>query len=96
MSMRDLENRAGNIATMLADLVRQGDGARSLVRQALMANGDNSSRALAEAERISCAPELYLGVCRVLSRWIGDVHRELNMPVLEENAPPQLPPSGKR
>lgn len=51
--MRDLENRAGNIASMLVDLVRQGEGARSLVRQAMLADGRNSTRHLESVEGIA-------------------------------------------
>ena len=70
---RLLEDRAGQLATMLTAMTHKGHAARQFARGVLIANGETGTARLDEAETVTCPlPEL-LAVAKMLETWVYDV-----------------------
>ena len=72
---RLLEDRAGQLATMLTAMTHKGHAARQFARGVLIANGETATARLDEAADVVTVPlpEL-LAVATMLEKWIADVY----------------------
>ena len=92
---RLLEDRAGQLATMLTTMTHKGHAARVFARNVLIANGETATARLDEAETVAAPlPEL-LAVATMLEKWCCDVRALAGVEHGEELAR-QLPPKGAR
>lgn len=88
---RLLEDRAGQLATMLTAMTHKGHAARTFARNVLIANGETSSSRLDEAETIGAPMPELLAVAKMLETWVYDVRALAGSEHGEELAR-QLPP----
>jgi hypothetical protein len=77
MGLKQLEQRAGMLASVLQSLVSQGEATRKMALEVLIANGEHASQRLNEAAEVSAPGPIFAGVTQLLEEWCRDVRAEL-------------------
>lgn len=91
MNLRDLENRATQLAELILAMGRKAKSSREAAHALLIANGEVDTSRLNEAQRVSYTPAEFLVIVAQLEAWARDVRSALQVERCEPDEPKRLP-----